>query len=140
MGLLKVTKHNSDTFQSAFYRNDIWLETLKLVILDLAQDVLDLIPPDIGPAMRLKETGDGKKLDLESYWKDANEEINRQLREANAQKEARKQEPEVPLIERDGDEEVVEFGGDFGSDEPPELLVENVNETDESAESSEAAS
>lgn len=78
-----------------------------MVITDMAEDL-----HEGGGESHIRFTEEGK-LDLESYWKDANEEVRRQLEEANARKDARRQEPENPLIARDGDEEVVEFGGDF---------------------------
>jgi hypothetical protein len=147
-GLVRIHKHNNQVTQQGFYRNDIWLECFKNVLNDMAlgkvrmhQEVKSepfegafetIDPENDGAVIYVKQTG----IDWESYWKPANEEINRQMEAVEAEKAARNHEPEDPVIERDPEDQVVEFGGDV---EPDELNEEE--ESDEGiahAEGSEA--
>lgn len=141
-GLVKIHKHNNQVTHQGFYRNDIWLECFKNVLNDMAlgkvrmhQEVksepfdgaFETIQD--GETVYVKQTG----IDWESYWKPANEEINRQMQAVEAEKEARNHEPEDPVIERDPEDQVVEFGGDVEPDEEEES-----DEGTAHAESSEA--
>jgi hypothetical protein len=144
-GLLRIHKHNNQVTQEGFYRNDIWLECFKQVLSDMAlgrvrmhQEVRD--EPFDGSfetvaeerTVYVKQTG----IDWESYWKDANEEINRQMRAVEEEKAKRNHEPEEPVVEREPGDEVIEFGGDVEPEE--ETQEEETNEGTAHAESSEA--
>ena len=141
-GLVRIHKHNNQVTQQGFYRNDIWLECFKNILGDMAlgrvrmnQDVQDepfegsFETMVDGETVYVKQTG----INWEAYWKDANEEINRQMEAVEAEKAARQHEPEEPVIEREPGDTVVEFGGDVEPDEEEES-----DEGPEHTESSEA--
>jgi len=116
-GLRKVINNNAQVVNQGFMANDIWMETFKRVISDLA----------LGKLRCLEETTtseegeatvtniENKGIDWESYWTEANAFIMTRLQEAAKQ---RKEKPPEPLIERD--DELVTFGGNYAGDEEQE--------------------
>ena len=111
--LVKTFRHNSAVVQQGFYANDIWFTTLKNALLDIASTQSQLCDHlEILPSFKRDEVKDG--LDLKAYWEEANKDVRRQVEEASKKEAAENSEPLVPLAE---DEEVVEFGGDYGSEQ-----------------------
>lgn len=107
--MMKVMKHNSDVVQMGFYKNDIWLETLRSVVADVAETVDEMCrDTSIRSRIRMNEKG---QVDLESYWQDANETVKAAM-EAENEKKPADGTPAEPLIERDDDEKPIIFGGD----------------------------
>lgn len=120
-GLVKVFRHNGGVIQTGFYKNDIWLETFKLLAGDSASMLVALGEAlNIEPSVRMK---DGE-VDWKSYWNDAKKNIDVVM-------EQEAPEPQEMLIERPDDMEPleVEFGGDYAVE-----TEENDDAENESAE------
>lgn len=99
-GLTKVMQHNGQVVQMGFYKNDIWLETFRLIMSDLAETVEEMCKDTtIDSRLRMNEEG---TVDLESYWQDANETVKKQMATAN-EKKPEDGTPADPLIERADD-------------------------------------
>lgn len=113
-GLLKVMQHNSQVVQMGFYKNDIWLETFRTILSDIAETVEAMCRgTTVHSAIRMTEES---KLDVEDYWNDASETVKRQVEQAN-DKKAVDGTPSTPLIARADDEKPIIFGGSYENDE-----------------------
>lgn len=117
-GLLKVMQHNGQVVQMGFYKNDIWLETFRTILSDIAETVeATCRGTTVHSAIRMTEES---KLDLEDYWNDASETVKHQIEQSNAKK-AEDGTPKEPLITRADDEKPIIFGGSYeGSECAPE--------------------
>jgi hypothetical protein len=108
---VQVFQHNTEVYQMGFFKNDVWLETIKCVLVDLARDVHALQPRDASEgALRMK----AGELDLEAYWQAAVAVVTAQIAAANA---ARGEAP-TALIASPSAEQVLEFGGDYAEETP----------------------
>ena len=111
--LVKTFRHNSQVVQQGFYANDIWMETVRSMLSDIAAtQKLICDAQGIETVWPANEEG---VIDAQSYWEKAQENIKAQMDEARKKAEAQGS-AQKPLVERAADEETVEFGGDYGSE------------------------
>lgn len=112
-GLVKVFQHNAEVVQMGFYKNDIWLETFKLVLEDLVKNCVVFGDPDVA----LGQTAETVGLNWKHYWNKASAVIEKAMNDAREQKAT---EPEKRIIERLDDETPIEFGGDYATPQSAE--------------------
>lgn len=115
-GLVKVFQHNTQVVQVGFYKNDIWLDTFKLVLDDLVlgnvQCVIEEQEVKRDGAIMTEKVNKG--IDWQSYWDRAKVNVDA------AMTKPINQVPEQQLIERPDDMQPIEmeFGGDYEASEP----------------------
>jgi hypothetical protein len=111
--IVKVFKHNAEVVQVGFYKNDIWLETFKLVLEDLARNCVIFGDPDVA----LGQTAENVGINWQHYWDKASAIIGKAV---STEQEKKAEEPDKRIIERLDDETPIEFGGDYASTESAE--------------------
>jgi len=117
-GLVKVFQHNAQVVQVGFYKNDIWLDTFKLVLEDVVRGTVQCVIEETqvkkdGAIMTEKVN---KGIDWQKYWDQAKVNVD------EAMTKPTNQVPEQQLIERPDDMQPIEmeFGGDYEVSEPAE--------------------
>jgi len=107
--MMKISQHNTQVVQMGFYKNDIWLETFRMMVFDIAETV-DAMCRDTSIQSRIRMNAEGK-IDLDFYWADASETVKQQMEESNKTK-PEDGTPTDPVIARADDEKPIIFGGD----------------------------
>ena len=105
----KTIRHNSGVVSRGFYANDVWTHTLRLALADIAANQKKL-----AAKLDVELSGEwkGDQLDTEAYFNAAQAQVQEQIEQSKKLEEAQSK---PSLVERAADEEVVEFGGDYGS-------------------------
>jgi len=105
-GLAKLFNHNGEIVRKGFYSNDIWFETLRLMLVDVVRTQNALCKAQgISSSVALL---DDDSVAMEAYWEQAAINIEAAM---NSEQEEHE---DVPVL-KDNDAPVVrEFGGEFG--------------------------
>lgn len=106
-GLANAFNSNGQVIRQGFLSNDVWFETLRLVVLDVARTQKDLC--DKLGVQSLVLTDEHGEAHLEEYWNKAHASVVSSMEEQEA--EAPEEDAETAIYS-DGPI-VQEFGGDY---------------------------